>query len=1154
MPRLLSLAERNDVATTDLGGTVSPGGSFAVQGIARAGSSSTGVGSWFQGTYGALLLNADGSYTYRLDHQDRDTDVLGAGQAGDDRFTYTYLQNGIVRTDTIVVRVTGIDEPAQQVVTGTDTVTFNTEVAIGALQQFRMNAIVGMIVSAEQYQNYHVVNRGMIRSEAPAVNGGMALSLERHSPGGSLEMINYGLIEGHAGAGAYVASGASPSGGANLVNYGVIRAVAEGVNAINYAQANGSGGWHLVNYGTIEAISTQEAWAAGTGNTLDNYGLIYAEGAARMGVPGIVGVYQGQSAGITINNSGTIWAVSRNPAAASFGIAMFRDSTSAYAYATVNNSGTIVADIAVNGFGTSVGGITGLHVYNSGHVEGDWDMDLGMNMLFNQAGGSWVGALRGGYHEDVVRNAGSIQGNIALGDEDDLFDGRGGTVSGSVDGGNGFDVLIGGAGADLLNGGAGRDRLVGGGGADSLAGGADGDLFLYQSLTDSTSAAPDTITDFQTGSDRIDVSALAPTSVTLSPAGAQTLVTVATAAGALVLRVTGSIAASDFILAAPGATVTGSAAAETLFAAVPGSQIYGDGGDDVLDGSSGNDLLDGGTGADLARGGPGDDIYIVDNGGDRQIEFAGEGVDEVRTAIPYSLQAFIENITLLGTETIDVAGNRSDNVITGHSGHSFLYGREGNDVLIGNGGGDIMDGGPGSDRFVYLAAGDSTAAAPDRLALFETGIDQIDLRAVSPSAVTWQETMYGYWQAFAIQNVVTVTTAAGTLTIKVDGKLFRSDFLIGGEINGTAAADTLGGTSAGDVMLGKDGDDLLNGGAGDDVLAGQAGNDRLDGGTGSDRMTGGLGDDSYLVDNAADYVWETFLQGYDTVFASVSYTLPPQASVEVLRTGDDNGTAAINLTGNTLDNVIYGNAGNNILDGGANVEDPMNYIPPGSDTLIGLGGDDIYRIDGWGDTIVEAVGGGFDTVMTEASFVLTAAAEVELLVAIDPPGIYAAPVNLTGNAFNQTLQGNRDANVLDGAGGADYLSGGAGNDRLIGGAGADRLEGGAGADTFVFAALADSAAYVQRSDGVKFMPDIIVDFASGQDRIDLAGIDAVAGTTADDAFTFIGAGLFTGHAGELRFERHDTQTWVFGDVDGNGSADFQIIVAATSLQAADFVL
>ena len=74
-------------------------------------------------------------------------------------------------------------------------------------------------------------------------------------------------------------------------------------------------------------------------------------------------------------------------------------------------------------------------------------------------------------------------------------------------------------------------------------------------------------------------------------------------------------------------------------------------------------------------------------------------------------------------------------------------------------------------------------------------------------------------------------------------------------------------------------------------------------------MIGGAGNDTYVVDAAGDVVdgsWPA--QGTDTVQSSVTYTLG--ANVENLTL---TGTAAINGTGNTLDNTLTGNAGNNIL-------------------------------------------------------------------------------------------------------------------------------------------------------------------------------------------------------------------------------------------------
>jgi Ca2+-binding RTX toxin-like protein len=74
-----------------------------------------------------------------------------------------------------------------------------------------------------------------------------------------------------------------------------------------------------------------------------------------------------------------------------------------------------------------------------------------------------------------------------------------------LSGGGGDDTLIGGTGADVLLGGAGANTLIGAGGSDTLAGGPGNNTFLFQTITDSSAAAPDRITDFHSG-DLIDVS------------------------------------------------------------------------------------------------------------------------------------------------------------------------------------------------------------------------------------------------------------------------------------------------------------------------------------------------------------------------------------------------------------------------------------------------------------------------------------------------------------------------------------------------------------------------------------------------------------------------------------------------------------------------
>ena len=68
-------------------------------------------------------------------------------------------------------------------------------------------------------------------------------------------------------------------------------------------------------------------------------------------------------------------------------------------------------------------------------------------------------------------------------------------------------------------------------------------------------------------------------------------------------------------------------------------------------------------------------------------------------------------------------------------------------------------------------------------------------------------------------------------------------------------------------------------------------------------MAGGAGNDIYVVDNVADVVTEAASAGTDRIDSSVTFTLG--ANVENLTL---TGTAAINGTGNTLNNVLTGNS------------------------------------------------------------------------------------------------------------------------------------------------------------------------------------------------------------------------------------------------------
>ncbi len=211
------------------------------------------------------------------------------------------------------------------------------------------------------------------------------------------------------------------------------------------------------------------------------------------------------------------------------------------------------------------------------------------------------------------------------------------------------------------------------------------------------------------------------------------------------------------------------------------------------------------------------------------------------------------------------------------------------------------------------------------------------------------------------------------------------------------------------------------------------------------------------------------------------------------------------LRGSKDGDILYGYAGHDTLDGGT-----------GADRLYGAAGNDTYIIDNLKDLTVEKAGEGIDLIKASVSWTLAANTENLTLAG-------TARINGTGNTLANKLIGNTGNNVLDGR---------AGEDTLTGGRGADSLYGGAGKDVFVFLTTTDSTVAASGR-------DTIFDFTKG-DRIDLRPIDANLKIAADQAFSFIGTEKFHKKAGELRYDKALSDTYIYGDTDGDGLADFAI--------------
>ena len=140
---------------------------------------------------------------------------------------------------------------------------------------------------------------------------------------------------------------------------------------------------------------------------------------------------------------------------------------------------------------------------------------------------------------------------------------------------------------------------------------------------------------------------------------------------------------------------------------------------------------------------------------------------------------------------------------------------------------------------------------------------------------------------------------------------------------------------------------------------------RSNGGAGTDTLIGGIGDDIYVVDVAGDIVTELAAEGTDTIQSAITWTLGTNVENLTLT-----GTAAVNGTGNTVNNVLTGNAAANTLSGGAG-NDTLNG-GAGIDTLIGGTGNDIFVVDNAGDVVTELVSEGTDIVQASISWTLGA--------------------------------------------------------------------------------------------------------------------------------------------------------------------------------------
>ena len=660
----------------------------------------------------------------------------------------------------------------------------------------------------------------------------------------------------------------------------------------------------------------------------------------------------------------------------------------------------------------------------------------------------------------------------------------------------GNDTIDGLAGNDQISGLGGDDTLIGGLGNDTLVGGLGNDTYSVDSasdvVTEAAAEGTDTIQSSVTYTLPVNVENLTLVGTTaINGTGngvANTLIgnsganTLDGGAGADSLQGGGGNDvyvvddAGDVVVetAANGTDEVRAAISYTLTAEVENLTLTGTGNlngtgnilANVIVGNVGNNTLDGGAGADTLSGGAGNDIYLIDNAGDTVVENLSAGIDEIRSSVTLvTLAANVENALLTGAGALNVTGNALDNVLTGNTGNNTISGGDGNDTLDGGSAGtDSLLGGLGNDIYIVdrstgLTLTEGSAAGTDEVRAsvgYTLGTDFENLTLtgtgnISGTGNTLANTLVGNSgnntldglggadtlrggignDIYIVDNTGDVVTEnAGEGTDEIRSSVAIAALAANVEnalLTGTSALNATG-NGLNNIITGNGGNNTLNGGAG---------NDRLDPGTaGTDILQGSTGDDVYVITRATGItVTENLAEGTDSVEASVTHTLA--ANVENLLL---TGSAAINGTGNGLDNLITGNSGSNTLVGAAG-NDRLDPGSAGTDVLQGGTGDDVYVLTrSTGITITENASEGIDRV--EATVAATLGSNIEVLFLTG-----TAAINGTGNTLANLLRGNSGINVLAGGGGNDIIEGGVGADTLSNTAGKNLFNGGADNDT-----------------------------------------------------------------------------------------------------------
>ncbi|MFM9864172.1 MAG: beta strand repeat-containing protein [Micropepsaceae bacterium] len=998
-------------------------------------------------------------------------------------------------------------------------------------------------------------NHGEMRFEAGAAQRAVFFLYDTDAYGlpGARVLENTGTISvnapGAVKAQLYLANASGP----DLINSGTMTVTTGGIGVLF---ENWDSDVIVTNSATglIQTTASQYAttFFFGNGGHVDNAGSIIA--SAGLGATAI-NFFNGRG---YLNNSGLISASDTNAATIDATALSF----AGYDMGPIINSGTIRGEWAIQEYSdtSNTPSLSNVNVHNTGLIDGLVDLGRG---------------------DDVLTNEGAIIGEVDLGAQNDIYNGRLGSIIGNVYGHDGNDTLIGGAGVqyffgeadnDTLDGGAGGDTLDGGDGTDTAAyddspvavtmdlqaatysgGHANGDtLISIEGLRGSAfndtllgNAANNLLTglagndtlqgrdgddymnggagidsfDGGNGNDRVSFYALNATQAAHVDLASQSVLNDGFGNTETMVSIESVGAGTAFADFFNGSDL------DNVIMTGRGDEAHGMGGNDIVWVASAPFRITGGAGIDSIRFDGDEGKLIPDTNGDglAEIVYATHGVSIAMLAGAILDDGFGDSGSFLQFE--NVYGTRFADTITGDFGANELYGGAGGDSLSGSFGADIVAGEDGDD---FLAG--------------EGGADVI---------------IGGAGQDMALYDVSSSGVTIDLLNNTASGGDATGDTLSGIEsLTGSHFDDTLSGNGVFyNRLVGLGGNDILDGRDGDDILEGGPGDDILIGGSGSDHLVGGDG-----IDTAS----------YAASFAAVNVNLQNGWSLNGDAGGDTHTSIEIlegsafgdTLGGNNSDNTFRGLGGADFIQGRG-----------GNDTLQGGNGDDWLD----GGTGADSIDGGSGTNDVAAYGSSASAVNLDLQNNTYSGGDAAgdtltAVEGLSGTSFGDQLFGSGSANRLFGQGGNDFIQGRGGNDIIDGGDGDDWLDGGVGADTiYGGAGTNDIVAYGASLAAVN--ADLAAFVFTGGDAAGdtYSGVEGVSGSAFNDqlfgdanANRLFGQGgndFIQGRGGNDNIDGGDGDDWLDGGTgadqifggNGNDIVAYGASTAAVNADMAAFV-